>query len=103
MQNSDLLLLIIPSIEGNKGIVTGKIFEYIASMRPVLGIGPVDGDAADILSDTGAGKMFAYNDVAGIKEYIDSGMAMLPEPKKSKVYKYSRPALTEKLANLISG
>jgi glycosyltransferase involved in cell wall biosynthesis len=103
MQNSGLLLLIIPSIEGNKGIVTGKIFEYIASMRPVLGIGPVDGDAADILSDTGAGKMFAYNDVAGIKEYIDSGMAMLPEPKKSKVYKYSRPALTEKLANLISG
>jgi glycosyltransferase involved in cell wall biosynthesis len=103
MHRSDLLLLIIPSIAGNKGIVTGKIFEYIASGRPVLGIGPVDGDAADILSVTQRGRMFDYHDVGGIKDFICSNLSRYQNIEKNLVYQYSRPALTEKLVNFISG
>jgi hypothetical protein len=100
---SDLLLLIIPSIAGNKGIVTGKIFEYIASRRPVLGIGPTDGDAAEVLSGTQRGRMFDYHDVGGIQDFICTDLSRYQNMEKNLVYQYSRPALTEKLVNFISG
>jgi len=50
--NSSMLLLIINKVKNNKGILTGKIFEYIGSGVPVLGIGPEDGEAAQILKET---------------------------------------------------
>lgn len=99
--NSDILLLLIPSNDGNKGIVTGKIFEYIASGRPVLGIGPVDGDASEILFETGAGRMFDYNDVTGIREFLLSDFIAGYKPNKEKLEKYSRHSLTRHLAKLI--
>ncbi|MEX1054716.1 MAG: glycosyltransferase, partial [Rhodothermales bacterium] len=43
MMQSTLLLLSINRVKGAGGIVTGKAYEYVASGRPVLGIGPVDG------------------------------------------------------------
>jgi glycosyltransferase involved in cell wall biosynthesis len=49
MSSSSALLLIIPSNKKNKGIVTGKLFEYMAVKRPILLLGPVDGDAASIV------------------------------------------------------
>jgi glycosyltransferase involved in cell wall biosynthesis len=70
MQSSSMLLLIIPRIKHNKGIVTGKIFEYMASGKPILGIGPVDGDASQILSESQSGKMFDYDDFYGIYDYL---------------------------------
>ena len=103
MQNSDLLLLLIPSIDGNKGIITGKIFEYIASGRPVLGIGPIDGDASEILSETGGGKMFDYFDTPAIKEFLLSDFVGNYKPDKEKLAKYSRPVLTKNLTKLIQG
>ena len=103
MQNSDLLLLLIPSIDGNKGIITGKIFEYIASGRPVLGIGPIDGDASEILSETGGGKMFDYFDSSAIKEFLLSDFMLHYKPNKEKLAKYSRPVLAKNLTKLIQG
>ena len=41
------------------GVVPGKVYEYLASGRPVLGVGPPDGDAAFVLRDAGAGAMVA--------------------------------------------
>jgi glycosyltransferase involved in cell wall biosynthesis len=52
---SDLLLLAIPNIENNKGILTGKLFEYLASKKPILCIGPKNGEAAQIIENTNAG------------------------------------------------
>jgi glycosyltransferase involved in cell wall biosynthesis len=37
-----MLLLVIPKVADNGGIVTGKIYEYLALQRPILGIGPVE-------------------------------------------------------------
>ena len=51
-----LLLLLLPDTEIRaKGLLTGKMFEYLASGRPILCIGPEDGDAAHILNETQAG------------------------------------------------
>ena len=61
MKAADLLLLIIPDAKGNKGILTGKLFEYLASLKPILCIGPVDGDAGKIIENCKAGKIFDYD------------------------------------------
>jgi hypothetical protein len=52
------LLLLIPNIKENKGILTGKIFEYIGSGKVIWGFGPEKGDAQEILTDCNAGSIF---------------------------------------------
>ncbi len=52
------------------GILTGKLFEYLAARRPIIGIGPIDGEAAEILRQTGAGVMIDYNDYYGMREAV---------------------------------
>ena len=58
MCESDFLLLVIPNTEKNKGIVTGKLFEYIRSMRKIIMIGPPKSDAAKIIAQTNSGRCF---------------------------------------------
>lgn len=72
MCRSSVLLFIIPKAKDNIGILTGKLFEYLASGRPMLSIGPVGGDAADILNDCSRSKMLAYGDKEGIKAQLRS-------------------------------
>ncbi|MEO5644415.1 MAG: glycosyltransferase family 4 protein [Bacteroidia bacterium] len=70
MKAADVLLLVIPDAPGNKGILTGKLFEYLAAEHPVLCIGPVDGDAAEIIQTCEAGKTFSYEDGAGMFYFL---------------------------------
>ncbi len=102
MQEADLLLLVIPDIEQNRGIVTGKIFEYMASGKQILGVGPTDGDAARILEQTGSGKMFHYHDTEGIAGFI-SQVADPTHPwqaHREAISEFSRKTITEKLIRL---
>ena len=58
LQSADTLLLMIPDLPNNKGILTGKLFEYLGSGRPVWGFGPTEGDANLILQSCHAGELF---------------------------------------------
>ena len=96
MVNSNFLLLVIPNTKKNKGIVTGKLFEYIRSMTKILMIGPQNSDAATIISDTNSGKCFDFEDREGIIKYLNSS-----SNTEAKNYeKYSRDKLTFKLSEL---
>lgn len=100
MADSSLLVLIIPDAPDNRLIITGKIFEYIASQRPVLCIGPENGEAAGILRDLGAGESFGYNDAAGIEGFIQKNLDK-PVPLVTDHSAYSRRLLTGKLASVL--
>jgi len=66
-----LLLLLMPDSEPRaKGLLTGKLFEYLASGRPILCIGPEDGDAAKVLNETGAGTTVSFGDKEKMKDTI---------------------------------
>lgn len=67
---SSVLLLIINQTPNQQGILTGKVFEYIAMQRPVLCIGPVDGEAAGILSLCNSGETFGYNEEKALENWI---------------------------------
>jgi len=67
-RDSEALLLLIPDSGGRgKGVLTGKIFEYLAAERPILAVVPPDGAAADLLRETGAGTVVAPDDVDAIR------------------------------------
>jgi glycosyltransferase involved in cell wall biosynthesis len=67
-RDSDALLLLIPEAGGRgRGILSGKVFEYLAAERPVLAVVPPDGAAAQLVRDTGAGVVAGPEDVDGIR------------------------------------
>jgi glycosyltransferase involved in cell wall biosynthesis len=66
-RDSDALLLLIPEAGGRgKGVLSGKVFEYLAAERPILAIVPPEGAAADLLRQTGAAVVVAPDDVEGM-------------------------------------
>jgi glycosyltransferase involved in cell wall biosynthesis len=71
-RDSEALLLLIPESGGRgKGVLTGKIFEYLAAERPILAVVPTEGAAARLIDDTGAGIVVAPDDVDAIRDALD--------------------------------
>jgi glycosyltransferase involved in cell wall biosynthesis len=66
-RDSEALLLLIPEAGGRgKGVLSGKVFEYLAAERPILASVPEDGAAADLVRRTGAGVVAPPDDPAAI-------------------------------------
>ena len=99
MSNAKILLLIIPEIENNKGILTGKLFEYLATGNPIINIGPKDGDAAIILSENAISSTVESNELDKMVEFILNSHNKLDAIKRSD--KFSRRNLTKEMAKLI--
>ena len=56
-RDSEALLLLIPDAGGRgKGVLSGKVFEYIAAGRPILAVVPPDGAAAELDPGDGLGR-----------------------------------------------
>lgn len=106
IQASSQVLLLVINQTANAGMVTtGKIFEYIASGRPVFCVGPVTGDAARIISDTNTGFTIDQMDITGIKITIGDFYRQFKEGTLKThghgVEKYSRHHLTGKMAEAL--
>ncbi len=91
-----------------KGVLSGKVFEYLAAGRPILAVVPPDGAAAALIRETGAGVVVAPDDVAGISaalkemhtRFLDGGVPAteLSEDDRERL---SRQARVEETADLI--
>ena len=63
-RDSEALLLLVPEAGGRgAGILSGKVFEYIAAERPILALVPRGGAAAGLLTETGTGTVVDPEDV----------------------------------------
>lgn len=86
-------------------VLPGKIFEYLAARRPVLGIGQENGAAATVLKDAGAGVMYDWNRSEPVRNFIENAwdrhLVGEDGPLDSEVSKYSRLELTKQLAKLL--
>jgi hypothetical protein len=105
-KKSQVLLLIEINSEDTKSIIPGKLFEYMVSERPIIGIGPKGSDFAEIITDTNTGIFVDYSEKDKLKSYIANYFSLFLEGnlKSSAVglQKYSRKNLTEKLATLLN-
>lgn len=105
LSKSQVLLLPLNNAPNVKGILTGKMFEYIALQRPILALGPTDADFAEILRETNSGVSLNFDDLPGIKNALRNYFQVFKENKlmvESRAYeKYSRKNLTKQFVNLV--
>jgi len=105
-QSSQVLLLLINNSGNARGILTGKFYEYLAAKRPILGVGPTDGDAAAVLHETGGGVMVDFLDQKATKQcildYYTKYKSNTLIVQAGSVEKYSRRSLTGQLATLLN-
>jgi len=102
LMNSSVLLLIIPSHSSSKSIITGKIFEYLASLKPVLCIGPEDGDAAEIIKKCNAGVSAGYDDSVKMADFLSRISTFSGVSDKYAVMEFSRHLLTKRIAGILN-
>ena len=102
---ADALLLLIGGGGSARGVLTGKLFEYLRACRPVLLLGPPDGEAARILEGSGHGVAVEEDDVEGAAEIMAKWLAgEVPRDASScdaRVTRFERRSLTGQLAAII--
>ena len=105
-QKAQVLLLLIPNVKKCKGILTGKLFEYLSAKRPILAIGPEDGDLADVIEDTNAGVIVDFDNddklSSEILKLYDQYKKGNLEVNSKNTNKYHRKELTKKVAFIIN-
>lgn len=104
-QTSQVLVLFVNNVPSAKGIITGKIFEYLMAKRPILAIAPNDGDLAEIVQQTKAGFVVGFDDKTLLKKSI---VALYSQYKNGSlqiqsknIEQFHRKALTKKVAKII--
>lgn len=105
-KKSQVLLLIEIDSEDTKGIIPGKLFEYMVSNRPIIAIGPKDSDIEEIISATNTGIFHTYEEKSKLKQTILHYFNLYSERKLTVfpvgLEKYSRKNLTEKLVEILN-
>jgi len=104
-KSASLLILPLRKDPEYKKTYPGKVFEYLAARRPILGIGQEDGAMAGLLKQTGTGTVCDWNNKEGIKNAVDTAWERYKsgdEPlEDGTIAPYSRRELTHNLAGLL--
>jgi glycosyltransferase involved in cell wall biosynthesis len=106
INQADLLLLIIGAGPGMDGVVTGKIFEYLAAHKPILALVP-PGSAENIILSAHAGVVISPDDVAAISAALIGLYTrwekneLKIESNQSAIIPYDRRVLAGRLAETL--
>ena len=105
-RRAQVLLLLIPKTGGAKGIITGKVFEYLKAKRPILAVGPEDGDLAEILANTNSGVIIDFENKEKMKKEVKKLYKKFKKNNLNTVSKnikqYHRKELTAQLASILN-
>ncbi|MEZ4648679.1 MAG: glycosyltransferase [Candidatus Eisenbacteria bacterium] len=109
MRTVDLLLLLTSEDATSRGMLTGKVFEYLGSGTPILALAP-EGEAEELLDASGGGTTVRPSDAEGIGRALDDWWRSVKRsgraPWKSSAadvnrLQFSRRAQAERLASIL--
>ncbi|MFO7997521.1 MAG: glycosyltransferase [Bacteroidales bacterium] len=104
---SAILLLPLNNTPNVMGIAPGKLYEYLALKRPILCVGPPNGDAAGIIQETGSGITLGFQDRGGMHEALLKWYTAFLSGELGRVEgsagRFSRIALTGQIAEILNG
>ncbi|NDK56010.1 glycosyltransferase family 4 protein [Pontibacter fetidus] len=106
MMESTMLLLSIAEVDSVYANVPGKLFEYLASNKPIVALGPVHSAMDQIIDECGAGRLFHYTAYDLMLDHMTlMSKAWKINPNLDLPFinhtRFSRRALTEELANVV--
>jgi hypothetical protein len=108
MAASPLLLLVIEPFAQAEGMITSKLYEYLASERPVLGVGPPGGDADALLRQHDAGEVVGWNDAERaymlLQQHYNAWTRGTPRRGASRadLHEHARPQQAERMAEVLN-
>ncbi|MCF6346762.1 MAG: glycosyltransferase family 4 protein [Flavobacteriaceae bacterium] len=104
-KSAQVLLLAVNNVPSAKGIITGKIFEYLQANRPILAIAPTNGDLAEIISTTNSGNIVDFEDAETLKntilEFYNAYKNNNLVVDSKEIEQYHRKNLTKQLTQVI--
>ena len=105
-KSAAVLLLLLNNTPNIKGIIPGKLFEYLAAGNPILMAGNTTGDSARIVNETKAGVICDFAEKEKMKTAILNFYADWKSGKKNQnnteIEKYSRKKIAEKFSLLLN-
>ncbi len=106
LMQSQSLLLSVPK-GNNQGTIPGKLFEYLATQKPIVCLAPNGSSAGEIITACAAGKTFSHEDKNAMQNYLSELITDWKSGKdilvKSLAYKkYSRKELAKQFAGVIT-
>lgn len=104
MRRADFLLLLVEKGPGADGVMTGKIFPYLAAGRPILALVPEDGVAARLVREARAGVVVDPGDpaaIAGALRDLMESADRFAGPVREVVLRYTWPVLARQVARIV--
>lgn len=107
MARADAQCLLLSDVPGAERVVPGKLFEYLATRRPILAIMP-EGDSSRIVRDFFPDNHFVPRDTIGVAQWLERSLEAFrrgefaPSSDSSDIEQYSRSSQTERLARLLN-
>lgn len=103
---ASVLILPIREEPETRAILPGKLFEYLASGKPILGIGTRDGAMAKVLEETSAGVIYNWEDGDEMKDFIESCWEQftkgIPVNEAKDIERFSRKRLTKEMVKIFN-
>lgn len=103
MKSANLLLLCLPVYEGSSIFVSGKLLEYAACNKPILGVFNPESDAGYLVENYTQGKVFLPENETEILKFIqDTFQGKLGiKPDLKSPSEFERKATTQQLVELL--
>jgi hypothetical protein len=104
-RNASFLLLCLRQEPEYASAVPGKLFEYLASRRPILGIGQPESIMARMVRECSAGVVYDWDDRKSIESWVDFCWNEFKnnelKDNYSDISRYSRRTITKQLVGYL--
>lgn len=103
LERANLLYLPVNNTPNAPGILTGKLFEYLASGVPIIAIGPEDGEMARIINKSNVGVTVGFQNRPALKKAMYDFIYKTTSYSGNMpfIQSFSRKALTGKLVQIM--